>query len=126
MNPNAVNEANILDAYFKQHGTLLPLHCVTAILKDVMNVAGLPTTCGVNFFKPNIASEDADTVSPYTLDEFLICVISFPLNNLFIRGEVLRPELSRISHFGKYWTWKEKFTQTGANDVTQCTLPIAE
>lgn len=60
VNSNAINEARNLDYYFQQRGTLLPLHCVTVIVKDVINVSGLPTTCGVALFQSNIASTDAD------------------------------------------------------------------
>lgn len=61
LNPNALNQAKILDKNFREKGSLLPLQCATVIVKDVIDVAGLPTTCGVDLFWPNVASEDADT-----------------------------------------------------------------
>lgn len=60
LNPDALSQAKKLDENFKAKGSLLPLQCATVIVKDVIDVEGLPTTCGVNLFLPNVASEDAD------------------------------------------------------------------
>ena len=39
-----------------------PLHGIPIALKDLIDVAGLPTTAGSNLFRNRIATEDADVV----------------------------------------------------------------
>lgn len=49
LNPKALDEARALDAERKAKGPRSPLHGVPIVLKDLIDVAGLPTTAG---FKP--------------------------------------------------------------------------
>ncbi|GAA6622668.1 amidase family protein [Scytonema sp. NUACC26] len=62
LNPNALQEANQLDA-LRNRGTILgPLHGIPVVVKDSYNVEGLPTTNGVTVFKSLIATQDAFAV----------------------------------------------------------------
>jgi amidase len=60
VNPRALEEADRLDAVLKNTGkTLVPLHGVPVIVKDNIDVAGLPMTAGFqgwkNYYPPNDA-----------------------------------------------------------------------
>lgn len=47
INPKALEEADRMDAYIKEHGTLCgPLHGIPIMLKDNFNTSDLPTTAG--------------------------------------------------------------------------------
>jgi amidase len=46
INPDALAEADRLDAEFAKTGTLRPLHGIAVALKDQGDVAGMPTTMG--------------------------------------------------------------------------------
>jgi amidase len=46
LNPNALAQADALDADFVRQGATGPLHCVPIVLKDNYNTADLPTTGG--------------------------------------------------------------------------------
>ncbi len=50
MNPNALADAAALDLEYKTKGPRSPLHGVPVVIKDSMNVAGLPTTAGYGGF----------------------------------------------------------------------------
>lgn len=50
MNPNALADAAALDAEYAATGPRSPLHGVPIVIKDSMNVAGLPTTSGYSGF----------------------------------------------------------------------------
>jgi amidase len=49
LNPKALDEARVLDAERKSKGRRSPLHGIPVVIKDLVDVAGLPTTAG---FKP--------------------------------------------------------------------------
>lgn len=46
LNPNALAEADRLDAAYAKSGPIGPLHCIPIVLKDNYNTADLPTTGG--------------------------------------------------------------------------------
>jgi amidase len=51
INPNALEEADKLDAAYKRGGFVGPLHGVTVLVKDEIDTAGMPTTLGTLVFK---------------------------------------------------------------------------
>jgi amidase len=59
INPKAIEEADALDAAYKRSGPVGPLHGIPVVLKDQMDVAGLPTTLGSVVFKDNVPTRDA-------------------------------------------------------------------
>jgi amidase len=59
INPKALEEADALDAAYKKSGPVGPLHGIPMVLKDQMDVAGIPTTLGSVVFKDNIPTRDA-------------------------------------------------------------------
>jgi Asp-tRNA(Asn)/Glu-tRNA(Gln) amidotransferase A subunit family amidase len=59
VNPKALEEADALDAIYRQSGPVGPLHGIPMVLKDQMDVAGLPTTLGSLVFKDNVPDKDA-------------------------------------------------------------------
>ena len=59
INPKALEEADALDAAYKKSGPVGPLHGIPVVLKDQMDVAGIPTTLGSVVFKDNIPTRDA-------------------------------------------------------------------
>jgi amidase len=59
INPKALEEAEALDAAYKKSGPVGPLHGIPVVLKDQMDVAGIPTTLGSVVFKDNIPTRDA-------------------------------------------------------------------
>ena len=64
INPHALEEADRLDAAFRQSGQLVgPLHGIPVVLKDQMDVAGLPTTLGSVVLKDNVPTLDAFVVA---------------------------------------------------------------
>ncbi|HEY4330793.1 MAG TPA: amidase, partial [Phycisphaerae bacterium] len=52
INPDALQEAAALDAEYKLNGARSPLFGVPIVVKDSMNVAGMPTTSGFPGFVP--------------------------------------------------------------------------
>src|SRR5262245_10604144 len=46
LNPNALAEADRLDAAFRTSGLVGPLHGITILVKDEVDTAGMPTTLG--------------------------------------------------------------------------------
>ena len=46
LNPEALEQADAMDAQFKQTGKMAPLHCIPTVLKDNYNTADMPTTGG--------------------------------------------------------------------------------
>ena len=59
-NPDAMREAAKLDQQYKQSGKLAgPLHCVTVIVKDNIDVVGMPNTAGSSALKNNFPFNDA-------------------------------------------------------------------
>jgi amidase len=59
INPKALEEADALDAAYKKSGPVGPLHGIPVVLKDQMDVAGIPTTLGSVVFKDNIPTRDS-------------------------------------------------------------------
>lgn len=62
LNPKALEEADKLDAAFKASGFVGPLHGIPLVLKDQVDMAGLPTTYGSIVRKDFIAARDAVVV----------------------------------------------------------------
>jgi hypothetical protein len=51
LNPNALQEADKLDAAYKRSGFVGPLHGIPVLVKDEIDAAGMPTTHGTLVFK---------------------------------------------------------------------------
>jgi len=51
LNPNAMAEADKLDAEYKKSGFVGPLHGIPILVKDQADAAGMPTTLGTVLFK---------------------------------------------------------------------------
>jgi amidase len=62
VNPQALEDAGKLDAAFKKSGFVGPLHGIPVLLKDQMDVAGLPTTLGSVVFKDYVPTRDSFVV----------------------------------------------------------------
>ena len=62
VNPKALEEADKLDAAYKASGLVGPLHGIPIILKDQMDVAGIPTTLGSVVMKNNVPVRDSFVV----------------------------------------------------------------
>ena len=62
LNPKALEEADRLDAAFKTSGLVGPLHGIPLLLKDQVDVAGLPTTLGSVILKDYVPTQDAFVV----------------------------------------------------------------
>ncbi len=58
-NPEALADADRLDAQFRRTGGLRPLHCVTVIVKDNYETRGLQTTAGSLAMKGFVPPRDA-------------------------------------------------------------------
>src|SRR2546425_2980330 len=59
INPKALEEADRLDAAFKASGFAGPLHGIPVIVKDQMDVKGMPTTLGSILFKDYYPDRDS-------------------------------------------------------------------
>jgi Asp-tRNA(Asn)/Glu-tRNA(Gln) amidotransferase A subunit family amidase len=59
INPDALAEADKLDAAFRLSGLVGPLHGVTILVKDEVDTAGMPTTLGTVVFKDYRPPKDA-------------------------------------------------------------------
>jgi Asp-tRNA(Asn)/Glu-tRNA(Gln) amidotransferase A subunit family amidase len=59
LNPNALAEADRLDAAFRASGLVGPLHGITVLVKDEVDTAGMPTTLGTVVFKDYRPPKDA-------------------------------------------------------------------
>ncbi len=59
LNPNALEEADKLDAAFKKGGLVGPLHGIPILVKDEIDTAGMPTTHGTLVFKDYRPPKDA-------------------------------------------------------------------
>jgi amidase len=62
VNPKALEEAAKLDAAYKSAGPVGPLHGIPIVLKDQIDVAGLPTTLGSVVMKDYVPTRDAFVV----------------------------------------------------------------
>jgi len=63
LNPKALEEARALDAERKSKGRRSPLHGIPIIVKDLVDVAGLPTTAAFKPFGAPIPERDAAIVT---------------------------------------------------------------
>lgn len=63
INPQALDQARALDAERKAKGPRSPLHGIPIVLKDLIDVAGMPTTAGFTPFGAPIAPRDATIVA---------------------------------------------------------------
>lgn len=63
VNPNALQEADRLDAAFARSGLTGPLHCVPVIIKDNILTAGWETTAGSAALQGFIPNRDANAVT---------------------------------------------------------------
>src|SRR5215469_65942 len=59
LNPNALAEADRLDAAFRTYGLVGPLHGIPILVKDEIDTAGMPTTLGTVVFKDYRPPKDA-------------------------------------------------------------------
>src|SRR5215813_11627134 len=62
LNPQALEEADKLDAAFKRSGKVGPLHGIPVLVKDEIDTAGMPTTLGTVVFKDYRPPHDAFAV----------------------------------------------------------------
>ena len=63
LNPDALGTADKLDAAFRQSGPVGPLHGIPIVLKDQIDMAGLPTTLGSVLFEDYVPTKDAFVVT---------------------------------------------------------------
>jgi Asp-tRNA(Asn)/Glu-tRNA(Gln) amidotransferase A subunit family amidase len=63
LNPNALDEADRLDAALKSSGLVGPLHGVPVLMKDQADIAGLPTTLGSLLFQDYVPRSDCFVVA---------------------------------------------------------------
>ena len=62
VNPKALEDADRLDAVYKRSGPVGPLHGIPILVKDEIDVAGLPTTHGSTIFRDYRPTKDAFVV----------------------------------------------------------------
>ena len=63
VNPNALQEADSLDARFSRTGLTGPLHCIPVLLKDQVETRDMPTTYGSAVFEDFMTNRDATIVT---------------------------------------------------------------
>ena len=63
VNPQALEEADKLDAAFQSSGLVGPLHGIPVILKDQIDAAGVQTTMGSVIFRDYIPDSDAFAIA---------------------------------------------------------------
>jgi len=63
INPQALDEADRLDAAFKASGFVGPLHGIPLVMKDQGDVAEMPTTLGSVLFADHMPGRDASVVA---------------------------------------------------------------
>ena len=62
INPEALDEADSLDADFAASGLVGPLHCIPVLLKDQVETRDMPTTYGSALFDGFVSGRDATIV----------------------------------------------------------------
>src|SRR5215469_10801254 len=62
VNPQALAEADKLDAQYKTSGFVGPLHGIPVLVKDEIDAAGMPTTLGTLVFKDYRPTRDSFVV----------------------------------------------------------------
>ncbi len=63
LNPEALQEADRLDAAWKASGPAGPLHCIPILVKDQLETSGLTTTYGSAVFQHFVPGRDATVVA---------------------------------------------------------------
>jgi amidase len=63
LNPKALEDADKLDAAFKSSGIVGPMHGIPVVIKDQLDVGGLPTTMGSVVFKNWVPDRDSFVVA---------------------------------------------------------------
>ncbi len=63
VNPEALGDAERLDAAFASSGLVGSLHCIPVLVKDQVEVAGMPTTYGSALFQDFIPERDGTIVT---------------------------------------------------------------
>ena len=58
-NPDVLEMADEIDTKFKNEGLTAPLHGIPVLVKDNIDVCGMPTTSGSKSLEGNVASKDA-------------------------------------------------------------------
>ena len=66
VNPRALDQADSLDAVWKNPARRGPLHCVPVLLKDQVETSWMPTTYGSALFKDFVPTRDATIVKRLT------------------------------------------------------------
>jgi amidase len=61
-NPNALADADALDAEFKRSGPVGPLHGIPVLVKDIVATQGIPTTAGSKSLEGYVPAEDATII----------------------------------------------------------------
>ena len=62
LNPNALEDADRLDAAYAASGFVGPLHAIPVLVKDEIDTVGMPTTMGTLVFKDYRPTRDAFVV----------------------------------------------------------------
>ena len=62
VNPRALERAGALDAAYAESGPVGPLHCIPVLLKDQVEMRGMPTTYGSALFEGFVPQRDATIV----------------------------------------------------------------
>lgn len=84
LNPKALDEARALDEERKTKGRRSPLHGIPVVIKDLVDVAGLPTTSGFKPFGAPIPPRDAAVTA-----------------RLKAAGAIVLAKVSTVNWFGK-------------------------
>src|SRR3954464_1346798 len=84
LNPKALDEARALDRERKSKGPRSPLHGVPVMIKDLIDVAGLPTSAGYKAFGAPVPPRDA-----------------FIVQKLHEAGAIVLAKVATVNWFGK-------------------------
>ncbi len=75
-NPKAVQQAVELDEYYEKNRAFVgKLHCVPIVVKDNIDVAGMPTTCGVRALRNSIPNKDSTIIERLKYKTFSLILI---------------------------------------------------
>jgi amidase len=100
LNKNALAEARALDAERKSKGRRSPLHGIPIVLKDLIDVAGMPTTAGFKPFGAPVPSRDAAIVTRLKAAGVIVLAKVATVNwfgNGFDETHVIGPSLNPYS-----------------------------
>lgn len=84
LNPKALDEARAMDAERKKSGRRSQLHGIPVMIKDLIDVAGLPTTAGYKPFGAPVPPRDAGVVA-----------------RLHAAGAIVLAKVATVNWFGK-------------------------